>query len=70
LLLSREVVYLITILSLYILYKLELALYNLRILVESSLIVILAIEFNLKLRVTFNKVYSLVLANRITITLS
>jgi hypothetical protein len=50
-------------LSFYVLYKLELVLYNLRIFAESSLIVILAIKFNLKLRATFNKGYSLVLAN-------
>jgi hypothetical protein len=45
-------------------------LYNLRILVESSLIVILSIEFNLKLRATFNKGCSLVLPNRVAVPLS
>jgi hypothetical protein len=47
-------------LSLYILYKLKLASYNLRILVESSLIVVLAIKLNFELRATFNEDCSLV----------
>jgi hypothetical protein len=59
-----------TIFSIYILYKLELALYNLRILIESFLIVILLIKFNFKLRVILNKSYSLVLANKIIVLLS
>jgi len=42
-------------LSLYILYKLELVLYNLKILTESSLIVIFAIKLYLELRAAFNK---------------
>jgi hypothetical protein len=45
-------------------------LYNLRILAESSLIVILLIKFNLKLRATFNKGCSLVLPNRVAVLLS
>jgi hypothetical protein len=49
-----------TILSLYILYKSKLALYNLRILAESSLIVIFIIKLNFKLRVIFNKDCSLI----------
>jgi hypothetical protein len=47
-------------LSLCILYKSKLASYNLRILVESSLIVVLAIKLNFELRATFNKSCSLV----------
>ena len=42
-------------LRLYILYKLELVLYNLRILAESSLIVIFAIKLRLELRAAFNE---------------
>jgi hypothetical protein len=53
----------VTILSFYILYKAELALYYLRIFIEGSLIVILLIKFNFKLRATLNKGYSLVLTN-------
>jgi hypothetical protein len=45
-------------------------LYNLRILAEGSLIVVLAIKFNLKLRATFNEGCSLVLANRVAVALS
>jgi hypothetical protein len=45
-------------------------LYNLRILAESSLIVILLIEFNLELRATFNEGCSLVLPNRVAVPLS
>jgi hypothetical protein len=47
-------------LSLCILYKLKLASYNLRILVESSLVVVLAIKLNFELRATFNEGCSLV----------
>jgi hypothetical protein len=47
-------------LSLYILYKLELVLYNLRILAESSLIVIFIIKLYYKLRAAFNKYTKLV----------
>jgi len=39
----------------YILYKLELVLYNLRILIESSLIVIFIIKLYLELKAAFNK---------------
>jgi hypothetical protein len=45
-------------------------LYNLRILAEGSLVVILAIKFNLELRATFNEGCSLVLAYRIAVALS
>jgi hypothetical protein len=45
-------------------------LYNLRILAESSLIVILSIEFNLELRATFNEGCSPVLPNRVAVLLS
>jgi hypothetical protein len=58
------------VLSLYIVHKLELVLYNPRILAESSLIVVLVIKINLKLRATFNKGCSLVLANRVAVALS
>jgi hypothetical protein len=47
-------------LSLCILYKSKLASYNLRILAESSLVVILTIKLDFKLRATFNEGYSLV----------
>ena len=58
------------VLGLCILYKSEPALYNLRILAEGSLIVILAIEFDIELRVTFNKGCSPVLADRVAVALS
>jgi hypothetical protein len=47
-------------LSLYILYKSKLASYNLRILVESSLVVVLTIKLNFELRATFDEGCSLV----------
>jgi hypothetical protein len=47
-------------LSLCILYKSKLASYNLRILVESSLVVVLAIELDFELRATFDEGCSLV----------
>ena len=63
-----------TVLGLCVLSKSELALYNLRILAEGSLVVILAIEFDikfdLKLRATFDEGCSLLLANRVTVALS
>jgi hypothetical protein len=45
------------------LYKVELALYYLRIFAEGSPIVVLLIELNLELRLTLNEGYSLVLAD-------
>jgi len=59
-----------TALGLYLLHKSEPALHNLRILAESSLIAMLAIKFNLKLRATFDEGCSPVLANRVTVALS
>ena len=42
-------------LRLYVLYKLELVSYNLRILAEGSLIVVFAIKLRLELRAAFNE---------------
>ena len=59
-----------TVLSLCVLYKLKPALYNLRILAESSLVVVLTIKLDFKLRATFNEGCSLVLANRVLVPFS
>ena len=48
---------------LFIIYKLKLVSNYFRIFAKSSYIVILLIKLNFKLRVTFSKVYSLVLSN-------
>ena len=57
-------------LSFSILYKLEPALYNLRILTEGSLVVVLLIKPNIKLWPAVDEVRSLSIANRLFLALS
>jgi hypothetical protein len=58
------------VLRLRVLYQLEPASDNLRILAESSLVVVLSIELDFELRSTLDEVGSLVLADWVLVTLS